>query len=42
MCRLWLTGLWAAGDQVQLTGICHVAGLGGFSGTYRDGSPDTT
>ncbi|MDR7124641.1 glycoside hydrolase family 88 protein [Pseudotabrizicola sp. 4114] len=32
--------LWAAGDQVQLTGICHVAGLGGFSGTYRDGSPE--
>lgn len=23
----------------QLTGICHVAGLGGFSGRYRDGSP---
>lgn len=29
----------APGDPVQLTGICHVAGLGGFSGRYRDGSP---
>ncbi len=27
------------GDEVQFTGICHVAGLGGFSGRYRDGSP---
>lgn len=25
--------------EVQLTDICHVAGLGGFSGRYRDGSP---
>lgn len=24
--------------RVQLGGICHVAGLGGFSGRYRDGS----
>lgn len=24
----------------QLTGICHVAGLGGFEGAYRDGSPE--
>ena len=23
----------------QLTAICHVAGLGGFSGQYRDGTP---
>lgn len=23
----------------RLTGICHVAGLGGFSGVYRDGTP---
>lgn len=27
------------GGEAQLTGICHVAGLGGFSGVYRDGSP---
>lgn len=27
------------GEAVQFTGICHVAGLGGFSGRYRDGSP---
>ncbi|MFN4153797.1 MAG: glycoside hydrolase family 105 protein [Paracoccaceae bacterium] len=32
--------LQADGQQVQFTGICHVAGLGGFSGTYRDGSPE--
>ena len=25
---------------VRLTGIVHVAGLGGFEGNYRDGSPD--
>lgn len=25
---------------VALQDICHVAGLGGFSGTYRDGSPE--
>ncbi|WFE76824.1 glycoside hydrolase family 105 protein [Roseinatronobacter sp. S2] len=25
---------------VQFGGICHVAGLGGFSGVYRDGSPE--
>lgn len=25
--------------RTELTGICHVAGLGGFSGIYRDGSP---
>ena len=28
------------GGQLQLSGICHVAGLGGFSGVYRDGSPE--
>ncbi|WP_417721795.1 glycoside hydrolase family 88/105 protein [Salipiger sp.] len=27
------------GGELQLTGICHVAGLGGFDGTMRDGSP---
>lgn len=26
--------------QTSFGGICHVAGLGGFSGIYRDGSPD--
>ncbi|EPX75473.1 glycoside hydrolase family 88 protein [Salipiger mucosus] len=25
--------------RVQLTRICHVAGLGGFEGNYRDGTP---
>lgn len=25
---------------IRLTGIVHVAGLGGFEGNYRDGSPD--
>lgn len=25
--------------QVRLTDICHVAGLGGFEGVYRDGTP---
>ncbi|WP_322895246.1 MULTISPECIES: glycoside hydrolase family 88/105 protein [unclassified Yoonia] len=25
--------------QTRLTDICHVAGLGGFEGVYRDGSP---
>jgi len=28
------------GGLVRLTGIVHVAGLGGFEGNYRDGSPD--
>ena len=23
----------------HFSGICHVAGLGGFSGVYRDGTP---
>lgn len=27
-------------ENGALTGICHVAGLGGFSGVYRDGSPE--
>ncbi|MDS9467456.1 glycoside hydrolase family 88 protein [Paracoccus sp. MBLB3053] len=26
--------------RTRFGGICHVAGLGGFSGVYRDGSPD--
>lgn len=29
-----------AKGETHFEGICHVAGLGGFSGTYRDGSPE--
>ncbi|MFC7705477.1 glycoside hydrolase family 105 protein [Plastorhodobacter daqingensis] len=29
-----------AAGLTRLTGICHVAGLGGFSGRYRDGTPE--
>lgn len=28
-----------ADGVVRFTGICHVAGLGGFDGVYRDGTP---
>jgi len=33
------TRLVEADGETRFTGICHVAGLGGFSGVYRDGSP---
>ncbi|MBY6006044.1 glycoside hydrolase family 88 protein [Salipiger bermudensis] len=33
------TRLEAAQGVTRMTGICHVAGLGGFEGVYRDGSP---
>ncbi|MGP9791879.1 glycoside hydrolase family 88/105 protein [Roseinatronobacter sp. NSM] len=29
-----------SGGHSRFGGICHVAGLGGFSGVYRDGTPD--
>lgn len=33
------TRLEDTGGVVQFTRICHVAGLGGFEGNYRDGTP---
>jgi len=33
------TRLEASAAAPRFTGICHVAGLGGFDGVYRDGSP---
>lgn len=33
------TRLQSENGQTRLTDICHVAGLGGFEGVYRDGSP---
>ncbi|MBD9525453.1 glycoside hydrolase family 105 protein [Paracoccus sp. PAR01] len=33
------TRLIQRGGRSRFSGICHVAGLGGFSGVYRDGTP---